>query len=142
MALRWFVARCGAAASARPSAGLSATASTTTSAGETNRAELGSGGKGGSSTQAERRALAEAVGGASSSSIRPRRVRGARAGGIRAVCLWWRMENGDWRMENGERVRFLGSADVARVFAGLKESEATTPFGCERESLSPSVKAA
>jgi len=46
-ALRWCIARCCADASAGPSAGMTATASTTTSAGETFRAALGSGGKGG-----------------------------------------------------------------------------------------------
>ena len=84
-ALRWCIARCCADASAGPSAGMTATASTTTSAGETFRAALGSGGKGGSSTQAERSALVEAVGGSSSSAIRLRRAR-ARAGGI-VACM-------------------------------------------------------
>ena len=77
-------------APAGPSAGMTATASTTTSAGETFRAALGSGGKWGSSSQAERSALVEAVGGSSSSAIRLRRAR-ARAGGRwhrarRGVC--------------------------------------------------------
>ena len=109
-------------APAGPSAGMTATASTTTSAGETFRAALGSGGKGGSSTQAERSALVEAVGGSLSSAIRLRRAR-ARAGGI-ARRVWRSAIFHSWESARGDSllITFLNSwAHFRKVLCRIHE---------------------
>ncbi len=102
---------------------MNATASTTTSAGETFRAALGSGGKGESSTQAERSVLVEAVRGSSSSAIRLRRVR-ARAGGI-ARRVWRSAIFHSWESARGDSllisnyVPLIVGRTLGRSYAGF-----------------------